>query len=173
MRIGWSKVQDLQAEASCWLQERAAQCFVPGPLELCIIHLPSTGALISETSTICASGPAKRKQCISRASLAQVLDDSTCKATCMLVDNKVVEWRERGVNIQCIRRNNRQGYKAGALKEVRRRLSASIRSTLWQQGRQQRCSYIVSLSSRPLTQGMQLHRTRKTIATYGTALRRA
>ena len=50
----------------------------------------------------------------------QVLDDSTCKATRALVDDKVLEWKERGVNCECIRRTNRQGYKAGALKEVRR-----------------------------------------------------
>ena len=49
----------------------------------------------------------------------QVLDDSTCKATRALVDDKVLEWKERGVNCECIRRTNRQGYKAGALKEVR------------------------------------------------------
>ncbi len=49
----------------------------------------------------------------------QVLDDSTCKATRRLVEDKVAEWRERGVNVQCICRDNRQGYKAGALKEVR------------------------------------------------------
>ncbi len=48
----------------------------------------------------------------------QVLDDSTCKATRALVDDKVLEWKERGVNVDCIRRTNRQGYKAGALKEV-------------------------------------------------------
>ncbi|KAK9837515.1 hypothetical protein WJX81_008081 [Elliptochloris bilobata] len=47
----------------------------------------------------------------------QVLDDSTCKATRALVDDKVLEWKERGVNVECIRRTNRQGYKAGALKE--------------------------------------------------------
>ena len=53
--------------------------------------------------------------------VTQVLDDSTCKATRALVEDKVGEWRERGVNVQCICRDNRQGYKAGALKEVRHR----------------------------------------------------
>lgn len=47
----------------------------------------------------------------------QVLDDSTDKVTRELVDEKVLEWRERGVNVDCIRRTNRQGYKAGAMKE--------------------------------------------------------
>lgn len=47
----------------------------------------------------------------------QVLDDSTDSKTRELVDEKVMEWRERGVNIECIRRTNRQGYKAGAMKE--------------------------------------------------------
>ena len=49
----------------------------------------------------------------------QVLDDSTDRTTRDLVDDKVVEWRERGVNIEVMRRTNRAGYKAGALKEVR------------------------------------------------------
>jgi len=33
------------------------------------------------------------------------------------VDDSVAEWRERGVNVVSVRRTNRQGYKAGALKE--------------------------------------------------------
>lgn len=49
----------------------------------------------------------------------QVLDDSTDHITRELVDDKCLEWRERGVDCECIRRNNRKGYKAGALKEVR------------------------------------------------------
>ena len=48
-----------------------------------------------------------------------MLDDSTDRTTRDLVDDKVVEWRERGVNIEVMRRTNRAGYKAGALKEVR------------------------------------------------------
>ena len=51
--------------------------------------------------------------------MLQVLDDSTDRTTRDLVDDKVVEWRERGVNIEVMRRSNRAGYKAGALKEVR------------------------------------------------------
>ncbi|PSC71384.1 glycosyltransferase family 2 [Micractinium conductrix] len=47
----------------------------------------------------------------------QVLDDSTDALTRELVDEKVLEWRERGINVECIRRTNRQGYKAGAMKE--------------------------------------------------------
>lgn len=53
----------------------------------------------------------------------QVLDDSTDKTTRELVDDKVAEWRERGLNIECIRRTNRQGYKAGAMKEGMEKLS--------------------------------------------------
>eukprot|EP00803_Ostreobium_quekettii_P007661 evm.model.scf_730EXC.1 EVM.evm.TU.scf_730EXC.1 scf_730EXC:15780-23573(+) len=49
--------------------------------------------------------------------MVQVLDDSTDKETRQLVDEKVMEWRDRGVNCVCIRRTNRQGYKAGALRE--------------------------------------------------------
>ena len=51
--------------------------------------------------------------------MLQVLDDSTDRATRDLVDDKCLEWRERGLNVTCERRTNRQGYKAGALKEVR------------------------------------------------------
>ncbi|DBA75218.1 TPA: hypothetical protein ACH3X1_010513 [Trebouxia sp. C0004] len=53
----------------------------------------------------------------------QVLDDSTDRTTRDLVDDKVVEWRERGVNIEVMRRTNRAGYKAGALKEGLERLA--------------------------------------------------
>jgi hypothetical protein len=49
----------------------------------------------------------------------QILDDSTDKVTRDLVDDKVAEWRERGVNAYAMRRTNRSGYKAGALKDVR------------------------------------------------------
>jgi beta-mannan synthase len=48
----------------------------------------------------------------------QILDDSTDQMTRDLVDEKLVEWRERGVAIDCLRRTNRQGYKAGAMKEA-------------------------------------------------------
>lgn len=47
-----------------------------------------------------------------------MLDDSTDPVTCELVDEKVLEWRERGIHVECLRRTNRQGYKAGAMKEV-------------------------------------------------------
>jgi beta-mannan synthase len=50
--------------------------------------------------------------------LLQVLDDSTCEVTRGLVDDKALEWRERGIDIDVVRRTNRAGYKAGALKEV-------------------------------------------------------
>lgn len=46
----------------------------------------------------------------------QVLDDSTDE-TVEIVARKVEEWRRQGVNIVQIRRDNRQGYKAGALQE--------------------------------------------------------
>jgi beta-mannan synthase len=54
----------------------------------------------------------------------QVLDDSTDAKTRELVDEKVEEWKERGVSISCLRRTNRQGYKAGAMKEGMDILSA-------------------------------------------------
>lgn len=47
-----------------------------------------------------------------------MLDDSTDRLTRELVDEKVLEWRERGIAVDCLRRTNRQGYKAGAMKEV-------------------------------------------------------
>ena len=47
--------------------------------------------------------------------LVQVLDDSTCPETRRVVDDKVFEWREKGVNVVARRRKNRAGYKAGAM----------------------------------------------------------
>ncbi len=44
----------------------------------------------------------------------QVVDDSNDE-TCSVVDRAVARWRARGVNIVVQRRNNRLGYKAGAL----------------------------------------------------------
>jgi len=48
----------------------------------------------------------------------QVLDDSTDRITRELVDDKLMEWLEHGIDIEVLRRTNRAGYKAGALKEV-------------------------------------------------------
>jgi cellulose synthase/poly-beta-1,6-N-acetylglucosamine synthase-like glycosyltransferase len=47
----------------------------------------------------------------------QVLDDST-DATCALVDAAIARWRRQGVNICVCRRDNRRGYKAGALADA-------------------------------------------------------
>jgi glycosyltransferase involved in cell wall biosynthesis len=47
----------------------------------------------------------------------QVLDDSTDIITATLVDDAVDAWKLSGVNITRLRRTNRRGYKAGALKE--------------------------------------------------------
>ena len=44
----------------------------------------------------------------------QVLDDSDDE-TSTLAKNQVASWRKRGVNIRHVRRDNRAGYKAGAL----------------------------------------------------------
>lgn len=60
----------------------------------------------------------QRIVCADQWGPSQVLDDSTDPHTRNLVDDKVAEWRERGLDIDCIRRTNRSGYKAGALKEV-------------------------------------------------------
>lgn len=46
----------------------------------------------------------------------QVLDDSS-DDTRQLVDARAAFWRERGVNLRVVRRENREGYKAGALAE--------------------------------------------------------
>ena len=48
-----------------------------------------------------------------------MLDDSTDQKTKDLVDDKCLEWQERGIRCECVRRTNRKGYKAGALKDVR------------------------------------------------------
>lgn len=52
-----------------------------------------------------------------------MLDDSTDWTTRQLVDDKVAEWRERGVMVEAVRRTHRQGYKAGALKQGMEMLS--------------------------------------------------
>ena len=44
----------------------------------------------------------------------QVLDDSTDE-TVQIVANKVAQWQAEGVDIKHVRRDNRKGYKAGAL----------------------------------------------------------
>ncbi len=44
----------------------------------------------------------------------QVLDDSTDETT-SITQEAVAKWRERGINITCIRRTERTGFKAGAL----------------------------------------------------------
>ena len=47
----------------------------------------------------------------------QVLDDSTDPETRDAVDGAALFFRNQGVQITVLRRENRQGYKAGALKE--------------------------------------------------------
>eukprot|EP01025_Chloroclados_australasicus_P030089 TRINITY_DN3014_c0_g1_i1.p1 TRINITY_DN3014_c0_g1~~TRINITY_DN3014_c0_g1_i1.p1 ORF type:complete len:518 (-),score=40.54 TRINITY_DN3014_c0_g1_i1:1280-2833(-) len=53
----------------------------------------------------------------------QVLDDSTDEETRRLVDEKCQEFVESGVNCYALRRTNRKGYKAGAMKEGTDKLS--------------------------------------------------
>jgi hypothetical protein len=60
----------------------------------------------------------------------QVLDDSTDQKTRDLVDDKCMEWQERGVRCACVRRTNRKGYKAGALKDVSTQASTRCHPTL-------------------------------------------
>lgn len=63
-------------------------------------------------------GPRKPRLSVWAPHPVQVLDDSIDKGTRDLVDDKVAEWRERGVEVEVRRRTNRAGYKAGALHEV-------------------------------------------------------
>ncbi|RID53566.1 hypothetical protein BRARA_G00952 [Brassica rapa] len=49
--------------------------------------------------------------------IVQVLDDSTDEAIKELVNTECAKWESKGVNIKCERRDNRNGYKAGALKQ--------------------------------------------------------
>lgn len=55
----------------------------------------------------------------------QVLDDSTDDTTTIVAD-RVAAWSARGVRIAHIRRNSREGYKAGALAEGMRRSDAEL-----------------------------------------------
>ncbi|KAG0492614.1 hypothetical protein HPP92_005692 [Vanilla planifolia] len=50
--------------------------------------------------------------------IIQVLDDSTDSATKNLVQMECEKWCKKGMNIQYISRENRKGYKAGALREA-------------------------------------------------------
>ncbi|CAH8356881.1 unnamed protein product [Eruca vesicaria subsp. sativa] len=49
--------------------------------------------------------------------IVQVLDDSTDETIMELVNTECAKWESKGVNIKCERRDNRNGYKAGALKQ--------------------------------------------------------
>ncbi|XP_077221177.1 glucomannan 4-beta-mannosyltransferase 1-like [Tasmannia lanceolata] len=49
--------------------------------------------------------------------IIQVLDDSTNQMTRDLVEMECQRWRNKGVNLKYETRNNRNGYKAGALRE--------------------------------------------------------
>lgn len=105
---------------------RTVQVTLDGP----ICAATQTHAVAAAPALLHTSSSARRErrpslwsrlQCVRGAltpGATQVLDDSTCKATRTLVEDKVAEWRERGVTIRCVCRDNRQGYKAGALKEV-------------------------------------------------------
>lgn len=56
----------------------------------------------------------------------QVLDDSTDASVRAMVDAVAAEWRGRGINCTVIRREQRSGYKAGALEAGRRQTSAEF-----------------------------------------------
>ncbi|XP_020598071.1 probable mannan synthase 6, partial [Phalaenopsis equestris] len=49
--------------------------------------------------------------------IIQVLDDSTDLITKELVNEECNKWQTKGRNIHYVRRENRKGYKAGALKD--------------------------------------------------------
>ncbi|CAE6104110.1 unnamed protein product [Arabidopsis arenosa] len=49
--------------------------------------------------------------------IVQVLDDSTDPTIMEMVNIECGKWATKGINIKCERRDNRNGYKAGALKQ--------------------------------------------------------
>ncbi|KAL1205827.1 putative glucomannan 4-beta-mannosyltransferase 15 [Cardamine amara subsp. amara] len=49
--------------------------------------------------------------------IVQVLDDSTDPSIMEMVNMECGKWASKGINIKCERRDNRNGYKAGALKQ--------------------------------------------------------
>ncbi|OAO96326.1 hypothetical protein AXX17_AT5G15770 [Arabidopsis thaliana] len=49
--------------------------------------------------------------------IVQVLDDSTDPTIMEMVSIECGKWATKGINIKCERRDNRNGYKAGALKQ--------------------------------------------------------
>lgn len=50
--------------------------------------------------------------------ILQVLDDSTDIKTRSLIDSTVCKWKKYGMNIECIRRDDRSGFKAANLQHV-------------------------------------------------------
>ena len=50
--------------------------------------------------------------------IIQILDDSTCEETREVVNNAIIPYQQYGIPIFVHRRTNREGYKAGALKEA-------------------------------------------------------
>ncbi|KFK44470.1 hypothetical protein AALP_AA1G260600 [Arabis alpina] len=49
--------------------------------------------------------------------IVQVLDDSTDQTIKEMVNAECAKWENKGIDIKCERRDNRNGYKAGALKQ--------------------------------------------------------
>ncbi|CAN8300113.1 unnamed protein product [Cochlearia groenlandica] len=67
--------------------------------------------------------------------IVQVLDDSTDPTIMEMVSMECVKWASKGINIKCERRDNRNGYKAGALKQGMRHSYVK------------KCNYIVILDA--------------------------
>jgi cellulose synthase/poly-beta-1,6-N-acetylglucosamine synthase-like glycosyltransferase len=101
----------------CWLRERhrgdpLPPCAAEGEvLPIVTVQLPLYNEQFVAVRLLDAAAhldwPAERLE-------IQVLDDSN-DATCALVDERSAYWRERGVDMQVLRRAQRSGYKAGAL----------------------------------------------------------
>lgn len=58
--------------------------------------------------------------------LIQVVDDSTNEETRKIIEDCIWRWKEKGANIELCRRNNRIGFKAGAMNDAMKRFSSNI-----------------------------------------------
>ncbi|EOD10206.1 family 2 glycosyl transferase [Emiliania huxleyi CCMP1516] len=125
------------------LVERLGFCGISVWRSLCgsvAEHESSLLPLPVPTPTVCVQLPMYNERAVAARSIGaacslrwpreafevQVLDDSTDRLVAALVDETAAAWRARGVRCSVIRRERRDGYKAGALELGRKRTSAEF-----------------------------------------------
>jgi len=92
----------------------------------CKMEYPRDKCAASLRSSVAHSSRAKPDTRLSCTRFeVQVLDDSTDAETRAVVDKAIDYWRREGIVINAVRRTNRQGFKAGAMHEVRSRMGSA------------------------------------------------